>query len=99
MDTERDFPRPQPTGDSRVDDAIAGLAVLSDLPLDEHPPVLEAVHGRLREILGELGTVPPAGTTAPRDARGASAEGQWRQGQLGQQEHPRPAGPSGQQRR
>ncbi|HTU76525.1 MAG TPA: hypothetical protein VMG38_23645 [Trebonia sp.] len=66
MDTERDLPQPQPTGDSRVDEAIAGLAGLSDLPLDEHPPVLEAVHDRLREILGELGAGSPGGNGQPR---------------------------------
>jgi hypothetical protein len=39
-----------------VDEAIAGLAALDDLPLDDRPAALEAVHDRLREILGELGT-------------------------------------------
>ena len=67
MDTERPLPRPSHTGDSRVDEAVEGLAVLGDLPLDEHPPVLEAVHDRLRDILGELGT---------------GQRGQWQQGQL-----------------
>ena len=43
------------TGDARVDQAIQGLDALSELPLDEHPAALEAVHDRLREILGELG--------------------------------------------
>jgi hypothetical protein len=43
------------TGDSRVDQAIEGLDALPGLPLDEHPVALEAVHDRLREILGELG--------------------------------------------
>jgi hypothetical protein len=55
MDSERPLAAPQPTGDARVDEAIAGLASLGELPLDEHPPVLETVHDRLREILGELG--------------------------------------------
>ena len=97
MDTERDFPQPQPTGDARVDEAIAGLAVLGDLPLDEHPSVLEAVHDRLREILGELGTVSPGGATAPHAPRGAAPEGgPWQQGQLGQ---PGVQGQFGQQRR
>jgi hypothetical protein len=45
------------TGDARVDQAIEGLAALGELPLDEHPAALEAVHDRLREILGELGDV------------------------------------------
>jgi hypothetical protein len=99
MDTERDLPQPQPTGDSRVDDAIAGLAGLGDLPLDEHPSVLEAVHDRLREILGELGPVSPGGATPPRAPRGATPDGQWQQGQLGQQGHSGAQGQYGQQRR
>ena len=59
MDTERTGSARDSTGDSRVDDAISGLARLREAPLDEHPPVLEAVHDRLREILGELGDVRP----------------------------------------
>jgi hypothetical protein len=43
------------TGDPRVDEAVATLAALDGRPLEEHPPVLEAVHDRLREVLGELG--------------------------------------------
>ncbi len=81
-----------------MDDAIAGLAVLSDLPLDEHPSVLEGVHDRLREILGELAT-PSPGTTTPGPSRGGAPDGQWQQGQLGQQEHPGPSGQYGQRRR
>ena len=56
MDPERTQPTHQGTGDSRVDEAIDGLAALDDLPLDDRPAALEAVHDRLREILGELGT-------------------------------------------
>jgi hypothetical protein len=55
MDSERTRPALGGTGDSRVDEAVEGLAALDDLPLDDRPPVLEAVHDRLREILGELG--------------------------------------------
>ena len=55
MDTERSQATAEGTGDTRVDEAIEGLAMLGELPLAEHPPVLEAVHDRLREILGELG--------------------------------------------
>jgi hypothetical protein len=55
MDPERTHPTQPSTGDSRVDEAIAGLAALGDLPLDERPAALEDVHDRLREILGELG--------------------------------------------
>jgi hypothetical protein len=43
-----------PTGDDRVDAAVAGLNRLRGLPVDEHVAVLEEAHGRLRDILGEL---------------------------------------------
>jgi hypothetical protein len=55
MDTERSGATVPGTGDTRVDQAIEGLSSLEDLPLEEHPRALEAVHDRLREILGELG--------------------------------------------
>jgi len=55
MDSERKQPTRESTGDSRVDEAIAGLSALDDLPLGDRPAVLEAVHDRLREILGEIG--------------------------------------------
>ncbi len=45
----------QPTGDERVDEAVAGLARLADVPVEEHPAVLGEIHGRLGEILGEVG--------------------------------------------
>jgi hypothetical protein len=45
---------PPPTGDERVDHAVAGLSRLVGTPVDEHVAVLEEVHGRLRDILGEL---------------------------------------------
>ena len=62
MDPERTQPTHEGTGDSRVDEAIAGLAALDDLPLDDRPAALEAVHHWFREILGELGTPEAAGT-------------------------------------
>jgi hypothetical protein len=56
MEEERPGAVPAPsTGDPRVDEAIAGLGRLRDLPLDSQPAVLESVHDKLREILGELG--------------------------------------------
>ena len=71
MDPERTQPTPEGTGDSRVDEAIAGLAALDDLPLDDRPAALEAVHDRLREILGELGTPGAPGTSGTPGAPGA----------------------------
>ena len=43
-----------PTGDDRVDAAVAGLSHLAAVPAEEHVAVLEEVHGRLRDILGEV---------------------------------------------
>ena len=43
-----------PTGDDRADAAVAGLSRLAGAPADEHVAVLEEVHGRLRDILGEV---------------------------------------------
>jgi len=45
---------PPPTGDDRVDAAVAGLNRLAAGPVEEHVAVLEEVHGRLRDILGEV---------------------------------------------
>lgn len=53
------------TGDPQVDAAIQALASLEGADLAERPAVLEGVHDRLREILGELGAPgrPGAGET------------------------------------
>ena len=59
MDEERTRPALAPTGDARVDQAIEGLSDLDQIDLDERPAVLEEVHDRLREILGELGEALP----------------------------------------
>ena len=66
------------TGDSRVDAAVARLGELADAPLDEHPSILEQVHDRLREVLGELSPGMPAANDArdtPGAARGLRAAG------------------------
>jgi hypothetical protein len=65
MDAERTRVTVVPTGDPRVDQAIARLSDLDEVDLDDRPAVLEAVHDRLREILGELGD---AGRPGPADA-------------------------------
>ena len=57
-DTERSGADPAPTGDARVDDAVAGLSRLQGRPADEHVAILEEAHGRLRDILGELDETP-----------------------------------------
>src|SRR5580693_1790013 len=65
MDAEPTRPTLAPTGDARVDQAIERLSDLDQIDLDERPAVLEEVHDRLREILGELGD-------AGRQAQGAA---------------------------
>jgi hypothetical protein len=61
---------PPPTGDPRVDDAVSGLRRLPGRPAEEHVAVLEEVHGRLRDILDDLGPGHvPAGGSA-REVRG-----------------------------
>ncbi|MGI9005530.1 MAG: hypothetical protein ACR2FU_04905 [Streptosporangiaceae bacterium] len=56
-------PAAPPTGDRRVDEALAPLAWLAGRPVAEHPPVFERLHGQLVEVLGELG--PAAGQAGP----------------------------------
>jgi hypothetical protein len=46
------------TGEPRVDQAVAGLDRLADLPPDEHVPVFEQTHATLREVLSELDREP-----------------------------------------
>ena len=58
LDAERAVAEAPATGDARVDDAVAGLSRLRGRPAEEHVAVLEEVHGRLRDILDDLG---PAG--------------------------------------
>jgi hypothetical protein len=63
---------PPPTGDPRVDDAVAGLRRLPGRPAEEHVAVLEEVHGRLRDILDDLG---PGHAPAEGSARGVRGGG------------------------
>jgi len=49
------------TGEPRVDEAVAELGRLSDLPLDEHVAVFEDTHTRLRQVLSELDADPAGG--------------------------------------
>jgi hypothetical protein len=53
-DSERAMAQAPPTGDVRVDEAVAGLSRLHGRPAEEHVAVLEEVHGRLRDILDDL---------------------------------------------
>lgn len=51
------------TGEARVDQVIAGLDRLADLPTGEHVAVYEDAHARLRQVLSELDSGP---ATEPR---------------------------------
>jgi hypothetical protein len=53
------------TGDTRVDEAVARLADLAELPVAEHPAMFEYVHERLTEALGDLDVRDPAGPGGP----------------------------------
>lgn len=65
MEPERERSAPVPTGDPRVDAAVERLASIEDMELADRPAVLEEVHDRLREILGELGEARPGEPARP----------------------------------
>lgn len=46
------------TGEPRVDEAVAALDRLADLPPDEHVPAFERTHATLRQVLSELDSGP-----------------------------------------
>jgi hypothetical protein len=46
------------TGVPRVDQVVAGLDRLADLPPDEHVPVFERTHATLQQVLSELDSGP-----------------------------------------
>jgi hypothetical protein len=48
------------TGDDRVDEAVARLSDLAELPVAGHPAVFEYVHERLTAALGDLDVRDPA---------------------------------------
>ena len=91
MDSERLLLTSVPTGDPRVDAAIAGLSALADTDLADRPAVLEEVHDRLREILGELGDAGRPGQAAPVRPGEPGRRGE--QGELGAGIQPRPGAP------
>jgi hypothetical protein len=74
LDAERAVAEAPATGDARVDDAVAGLSRLRGRPAEEHVAVLEEVHGRLRDILDDLG---PSGAehAPPGDAPAGGSGG------------------------
>ncbi|MFA1537561.1 hypothetical protein [Actinomadura monticuli] len=69
---EPDFPAaslPGPTGDPRVDAAVARLAELGGRPVSEHVELYEDVHRGLQELLASAGQDEPSPPPqAPRPA-------------------------------
>jgi hypothetical protein len=81
------------TGDARVDEAIAPLGQLADVPLEDHPAIFERIHDRLREVLGELNPGLAGSTGSAGPAGGAGRPGQARPaGAAGPAENPGSAG-------
>ncbi|HEY1818842.1 MAG TPA: hypothetical protein VGG83_02855 [Trebonia sp.] len=98
MDTEQVRPALAPTGDPRVDAAIGGLASLDEIDLADRPAALEAVHDRLREILGQLGDSEAGGEGAaarPGEPGRPGEQGVLGGGLLPRPEAPRPEAPGG----
>ncbi|MGI8336913.1 hypothetical protein ACRYCC_43820 [Actinomadura scrupuli] len=64
-------PPPEPTGDERVDEAVARLAELGGAPVSRHVEIFEDVHRRLQDVLAAIdedapGPAAPAGPPVPR---------------------------------
>ena len=55
-------PAPSRTGDRRVDEVLASLDGLPDLPVSDHVAVLESAHDRLRAALTDAGDTGPSAT-------------------------------------
>ncbi|MFC5753548.1 hypothetical protein [Actinomadura rugatobispora] len=55
----REPARPEPTGDVRVDEALARLAELDAAPVSGHVEIFEGIHQRLQELLASAGQDDP----------------------------------------
>ncbi|GAA0578840.1 hypothetical protein [Actinomadura livida] len=80
---EPDFPAvapPDPTGDPRVDAAVARLGELGARPVSGHVEIYEDVHQRLQDLLASADSADPA-------------EGHEPSGRPAEPERPRPAFP------
>jgi hypothetical protein len=58
------------TGEPRVDEALAMLAGLGEVPGTEHVEAFEHVHDQLHGILDEVGEQGNSGDSAPREPGG-----------------------------
>jgi hypothetical protein len=63
-------PPPEPTGDERVDAALARLGELTAAPVAEHVEVFEEVQRRLQDVLASIDqdAEPPDGSAEPTEA-------------------------------
>ncbi|HEY8481169.1 MAG TPA: hypothetical protein VIL71_15190 [Spirillospora sp.] len=68
-----DVPPPEPTGDPRVDEALARLGELGALPVSEHVEIYEDVHRRLQDLLASADPADPADAARPAGAGGPPA--------------------------
>ncbi|TDB89313.1 hypothetical protein E1264_08630 [Actinomadura sp. KC216] len=64
-------PPPDPTGDPRVDAAVARLGELGARPVPEHVEIYEDVHQRLQELLASADQDEPQPAQVPQPARPA----------------------------
>ncbi|XVQ07925.1 hypothetical protein ACQP1W_35875 [Spirillospora sp. CA-255316] len=72
----RESARPEPTGDARVDEALARLAELDAAPVSGHVEIFEGIHQRLQELLASAGQDDPgAGSPVPRAGSPAAGPG------------------------
>lgn len=64
-------PPPDPTGDPRVDAAVALLGELGARPVAEHVEIYADVHRRLQDLLASVDSADPAGAAGDpeRDGR------------------------------
>jgi hypothetical protein len=84
-------PSPEPTGDERVDTALARLDELTAAPVADHVEVFEDVHRRLQDVLASVDHEERSEAAAPEEpSDGASRP------QPAQQPEPQPAPRPGQ---
>jgi hypothetical protein len=82
----RPAPVADPTGDERVDEAMARLAGLDGAPVARHVEIFEDVHRRLQDALV---AIDPEGAEGPQDLGGPGAA----EGREGADVPPRPGPP------
>lgn len=54
-----------PTGNGRIDDAMARLTRLDEVPVDSHPEIFDEIHAGLRDALANAGRDEDIPTESP----------------------------------